>query len=211
MHAGHALAGEFVNDDVHFGIAFHRPHPRRKTLHRHHMIQTGVGREGVVAGAVPHKHHSLRRRQRRHLLAQGLHQLHIIAMTAQQRRAQRQTLKARAHTLHFANDLLVLVAVDNVQGLDSHILVSLLGQLLQSLQRSIDMNTIALLQFANNHPRGEGAEQRAVRAAGGQIALAGGDVLFAGVVIAGAKAHHQKCFFHILFLKSPTASASAAQ
>ncbi len=57
------------------------------------------------------------------------------------------------------------------------------------------MNTIALLQFANNHPRGEGAEQRAVRAAGGQIALAGGDVLLAGVVIAGAKAHHQKCFF----------------
>ena len=56
------------------------------------------------------------------------------------------------------------------------------------------MNTIALLQFANNHPRGEGAEQRAVRAAG-QIALAGGDVLLAGVVIAGAKAHHQKCFF----------------
>ncbi len=66
------------------------------------------------------------------------------------------------------------------------------------------MNTIALLQFANNHPRGEGAEQRAIRAAGGQIALAGGDVLLAGVVIAGAKAHHQKCFFHILFLKSPT-------
>ncbi len=98
-------------------------------------------------------------------------------MTAQQRRAQRQTLKARAHALHFANDLLVLVAVDNVQGLDRHILVSLLGQLLQSLQRSIDMNTVALLQFANNHPRGEGAEQRAVRAAGGQIALAGGDVL----------------------------------
>ena len=153
----------------------------------------------MVAGAVPHKHHSLRRRQRRHLLAQGLHQLHIIAMTAQQRRAQRQALKARAHALHFANDLLVLVAVDNVQGLDRHILVPLLGQLLQGLQRGIDMDAIALLQFANNHPRGEGAEQRAVRAAGGQIALAGGDVLFAGVVIAGAKAHHQKCFFHILF------------
>ena len=127
-----------------------------------------------------------------------------------QRHAQRQALKARAQALHFANDLLVLVAVDNVQGLDRHILVPLLSQLLQGLQRGIDMDTVALPQFANNHPRGEGAEQRAIRTAGGKIALAGGNVLLAGVVIAGAEAHHQKCFFHILFLKSPTASASAA-
>ena len=44
-------------------------------------------------------------------------------------------------------------------------------------------------------PEVKARKQRAVRAAGGQIALAGGDVLLAGVVIAGAKAHHQKCFF----------------
>ena len=67
------------------------------------------------------------------------------------------------------------------------------------------------MQSSDQAGEQECEDLRAGRRIVGEIALAGGDVLFAGVVIAGAKAHHQKCFFHILFLKSPTASASAAQ
>ncbi len=83
-----------------------------------------------MAGAVAHKDHSFHRRKRRHLLAQRLHQLDIIVMAAQQRRPQRQAEEQRAQALHFADDLFILIAVDNVQRLNRHILVALLGQLL---------------------------------------------------------------------------------
>ena len=54
-------------------------------------------------------------------------------MAAQQRRPQRQAEEQRAQALHFADDLFIFIAVDNVQRLNRHILVALLGQLLQRL------------------------------------------------------------------------------
>ena len=131
-------------------------------------------------------------------------------MAAQQRRPQRQAEEQRAQALHFADDLFIFIAVDNVQRLNRHILVALLGQLLQRLQRRINLDTVALLELADNHPGGEGAKGVAVRAAGRQLALAGDDILFTGVGIAGAKTDHQKRFFHFGLLKQRPASALSA-
>ena len=81
------------------------------------MVQAGVGGESVMAGAVSHKNYRFIGGKRRHLLAQRLHQLDVIVMAAQQRRPQRQAEEQRAQALHFADDLFILIAVDNVQRL----------------------------------------------------------------------------------------------
>ncbi|MNI50708.1 hypothetical protein D3C73_1053910 [compost metagenome] len=150
-----------------------------------------------MAGPVPHKHHFFSLTKRRHLLLQRQHQLRVIIMAAQQGNPQRQARKQRAHTLYFTNYFFVLVTVNDVQRLNSHILIPLLRQLLQGLQRRVDVNAVALFELADDHPGGKCPKQVTVRATGRKIALTGHNIFLTGVVIAGAKADHQKRLFHL--------------
>jgi hypothetical protein len=66
--------------------------------------------------------------------------------------------------------------------------------------RGVDVQVVAAFELANDHSRGKCPKQRAIGATGGQFPFTGHNVLFTGVVIAGAETHHQKRFFHVLFL-----------
>ncbi len=91
-----------------------------------------------MAGTVPHENHPLIGGQRRHLGHQRADQPRVIPLMVQQRRADMQDVETAAPAGGIPGNLLVFIAVDNVQGLNRHIPVPLLPEFFQRLRQRID-------------------------------------------------------------------------
>ena len=156
-----------------------------------------------MLGAVAHKDVGGVRLRLWKNLREGGSQVPVVLQRGEEGPAKGHAGKLGPEGLGLGAQLVELVPVHDVGGLEHHVGTALPRQPLQGLGHIVDVQPLPVGQTAQDHTAGEGPALDPAGHPPGDVPLNGLDGLFQGIQVGGAEGHHQNRFLRHSFSPSP--------